>query len=281
MSNLTGNQQARRLTVGHKQQQQQQVAGRHTIGLPGMDASGKSQQQVPPVPSRPARHQQINYLNNNNNHLSEPTKQQQYYSSNQQQDIRRGRGASVTDQQLAADFETHQDQYASQLRSRTNDHFSQMQREHQKQQQVAPKYQAPNISNKPSSSSSNPDSNQSNSSPAPITALRPTSGSTSGQQGESNSPRPLHVNFNRGGGCGNGQAAADDDEEEGDSRKKKYLTAKYGQQQMNLIKKRLKIEMWLHERLQELAKGSKSEVSSCSGGCHNVITSLLVCILSF
>ena len=51
------------------------------------------------------------------------------------------------------------------------------------------------------------------------------------------------------------------DEDEGDSRKKKYLTAKYGQQQMNLIKKRLKIEMWLCEQLQELAKGSKSEVS--------------------
>lgn len=66
--------------------------------------------------------------------------------------------------------------------------------------------------------------------------------------------RDVHVNFNR-----SNQANGDDDE--GDSRKKKYLTAKYGQQQMNLIKKRLKIELWLYEHLQELAKGSGSEVS--------------------
>ena len=32
-------------------------------------------------------------------------------------------------------------------------------------------------------------------------------------------------------------------------RKKKYLTAKYGQHQMNLIKKRLRVEMWMYEQL--------------------------------
>ncbi|XP_054169045.1 protein phosphatase 1 regulatory subunit 14B-like [Oppia nitens] len=35
-------------------------------------------------------------------------------------------------------------------------------------------------------------------------------------------------------------------------RKKKYLTAKYGQHQMNLIKKRLRVEMWMYEQLQAL-----------------------------
>jgi len=39
-------------------------------------------------------------------------------------------------------------------------------------------------------------------------------------------------------------------------RKKKYLTAKYGQHQMNLIKKRLRVEMWMYEQLQELYKTS-------------------------
>lgn len=94
-----------------------------------------------------------------------------------------------------------------------------------------------------------------------------------GSQSGSSAPSrdSLHVNFNRPKpNSHNSQRASDnkgagdddDDDDEGEnSRKKKYLTAKYGQQQMNLIKKRLKVEMWLHEQLQELAKGSKSEVS--------------------
>lgn len=49
----------------------------------------------------------------------------------------------------------------------------------------------------------------------------------------------LHVNF-------------DTDKEEIQERKKKYLTAKYGQHQMSLIKKRLGVEMWMYERLQYL-----------------------------
>lgn len=81
-----------------------------------------------------------------------------------------------------------------------------------------------------------------------------------GQAAGARDERPLHVNFNRSSQSG----GADGDE--GDSRKKKYLTAKYGQQQMNLIKKRLKIEMWLYEQLQELAKGTKSEVSVSGAG---------------
>lgn len=35
-------------------------------------------------------------------------------------------------------------------------------------------------------------------------------------------------------------------------RKKKYLTAKYGQHQMSLIRKRLRVEMWMFDQLQIL-----------------------------
>lgn len=50
--------------------------------------------------------------------------------------------------------------------------------------------------------------------------------------------KPFHVNF------GVAQPVCE--------RKTKYLTAKYGQHQMNLIKKRLSVEMWLFGQLQEL-----------------------------
>lgn len=97
---------------------------------------------------------------------------------------------------------------------------------------------------------------------------RLTSGPTNNNN--NNNKATMHVNFNRSrrssnqnGNNSNQTNPADDydDEEEEHGRKKKYLTAKYGQQQMNLIKKRLKIETWLYEQLQELAKCSKSEVS--------------------
>ncbi|OTF77375.1 phosphatase 1 regulatory subunit 14B-like protein, partial [Euroglyphus maynei] len=48
-----------------------------------------------------------------------------------------------------------------------------------------------------------------------------------------------HVNFNT-------------DDKKISERKKRYLTAKYGQHQMNLIKKRLKVETWMYEQLQFL-----------------------------
>lgn len=50
--------------------------------------------------------------------------------------------------------------------------------------------------------------------------------------------KALHVNF--------------EDKEEMQDRKKKYLTAKYGPHQMGLIKKRLRVEMWMYEQLQYL-----------------------------
>lgn len=53
-------------------------------------------------------------------------------------------------------------------------------------------------------------------------------------------PKTLHVNFEGG------------DKEELQDRKKKYLTAKYGPHQMSLIKKRLRVEMWMYEQLQRL-----------------------------
>lgn len=42
------------------------------------------------------------------------------------------------------------------------------------------------------------------------------------------------------------------DKDELQDRKKKYLTAKYGPHQMSLIKKRLRVEMWMYEQLQHL-----------------------------
>lgn len=56
---------------------------------------------------------------------------------------------------------------------------------------------------------------------------------------QAESPRSLHVNFNT-------------ENPDLSERKKKYLTAKYGQHQMNLIKKRLRVEMWMYEQLQIL-----------------------------
>ena len=34
--------------------------------------------------------------------------------------------------------------------------------------------------------------------------------------------------------------------------REKYLTAKYGSHQMALIRKRLKVEMWMYDKLQEM-----------------------------
>lgn len=50
--------------------------------------------------------------------------------------------------------------------------------------------------------------------------------------------KPVHVNFKT-----NGSETTD---------RKKFLTAKYGTHQMNLIKKRLKVELWMHDQLQAL-----------------------------
>lgn len=41
-------------------------------------------------------------------------------------------------------------------------------------------------------------------------------------------------------------------------RREKFLTAKYGTHQMNLIRKRLAVEMWLYEELQKLSTDAVS-----------------------
>jgi hypothetical protein len=40
----------------------------------------------------------------------------------------------------------------------------------------------------------------------------------------------------------------------GEKKREKYLTAKYGAHQMALIRKRLKVEMWMFDQLQELCE---------------------------
>lgn len=55
-----------------------------------------------------------------------------------------------------------------------------------------------------------------------------------------------HVNF--GGGTGE------------EKKREKFLTAKYGAHQMALIRKRLRVEMWMYERLQELYGADDIEI---------------------
>uniref|UniRef100_T1J181 Protein phosphatase 1 regulatory subunit 14B n=1 Tax=Strigamia maritima TaxID=126957 RepID=T1J181_STRMM len=67
---------------------------------------------------------------------------------------------------------------------------------------------------------------------------------TSGLRKEGRSPAKsqkdgLHVNF-------------EPEKVEIQERKKKFLTAKYGTHQMSLIKKRLSVEMWVYDQLQNL-----------------------------
>jgi len=56
-----------------------------------------------------------------------------------------------------------------------------------------------------------------------------------------------HVNF--GGGNGDGE-----------KKREKFLTAKYGAHQMALIRKRLRVEMWMYERLTELYGADDIEI---------------------
>ena len=41
---------------------------------------------------------------------------------------------------------------------------------------------------------------------------------------------------------------------DGEKKREKYLTAKYGAHQMALIRKRLKVEMWMFDQLQEICQ---------------------------
>jgi len=55
-----------------------------------------------------------------------------------------------------------------------------------------------------------------------------------------------HVNF----GQSNGE----------EKKREKFLTAKYGAHQMALIRKRLRVEMWMYERLQEIYGADDIEI---------------------
>ena len=69
--------------------------------------------------------------------------------------------------------------------------------------------------------------------PPPL-AKNPASNNNRGNKNVENK----NVNFNSSG--------------EDEKKREKYLTAKYGAHQMALIRKRLKVEMWIFDQLQEL-----------------------------
>ena len=69
---------------------------------------------------------------------------------------------------------------------------------------------------------------------APVKTAAPTTTTTNSSLRSTNK----NVNFNSNG--------------EDEKKREKYLTAKYGAHQMALIRKRLKVEMWIFDQLQEL-----------------------------
>lgn len=77
----------------------------------------------------------------------------------------------------------------------------------------------------------------------PATAPKPHITASKSHSNSSSSPSNHKVNF-----------STPSDRESEKEKKQKYLTAKYGQHQMQLIKKRLKIEDWIYEELRKLYK---------------------------
>lgn len=75
--------------------------------------------------------------------------------------------------------------------------------------------------------------------PGPATASAPVVVKTNnGNNGTGSGKSQLHVDFIENG--------------EVKEKREKYLTAKYGSHQMSLIRKRLAVEMWLYDELQNL-----------------------------
>lgn len=72
------------------------------------------------------------------------------------------------------------------------------------------------------------------------------SGSSSNSQQAPGTPNK-HVNF---GGSNSGE----------EKKREKFLTAKYGAHQMALIRKRLRVEMWMYERLTEIYGADDIEI---------------------
>jgi len=213
------------------------------------------QQQQQQQQQQQRQHQQLIRVDNNN--VGQPLKPKQQ----QQPELNRRQAHALADRDKepapgahGLQQQSQQEYYASQLRNSQLQHrftqtssssqFSTAQMQHCHQEARASNGLGGFAATQPAR-------------PAPGPSTSPQPSKSVAQRDE----RAHHVNFNRSGQQAGG---GDEDEEAGESRKKKYLTAKYGQQQMNLIKKRLKIEMWLYEQLQELAKGSKAEVSNPS-----------------
>ena len=78
------------------------------------------------------------------------------------------------------------------------------------------------------------------------TPVKPAAQTTNNSSLRSNK----NVNFNSNG--------------EDEKKREKYLTAKYGAHQMALIRKRLKVEMWIFDQLQELYEKEVRNKSSQS-----------------
>ncbi|KAK2709994.1 hypothetical protein QYM36_013615 [Artemia franciscana] len=71
-------------------------------------------------------------------------------------------------------------------------------------------------------------------------ATRGILASNDGSPGHDRSPaKANHVNF-------------DEKVDESKEKRERFLTAKYGSHQMSLIRKRLSVEMWMYDRLQDL-----------------------------
>ena len=77
--------------------------------------------------------------------------------------------------------------------------------------------------------------------------------SSPGRTSAKDSPPPRNSTGN-GNGSTKSQLRVDFIEGNGEVKEKreKYLTAKYGSHQMNLIRKRLAVEMWLYDEIQKL-----------------------------
>ena len=58
------------------------------------------------------------------------------------------------------------------------------------------------------------------------------------------------------------------DNPETEKHREKYLTAKYGAHQMALIRKRLKVEMWMLDKLQEICQSEEGEKNNFLNMSH-------------
>lgn len=117
-----------------------------------------------------------------------------------------------------------------------------------------------------SNSNSNSNNNNNNASNDIKHQIQGFACAKSEQQSSQQQQRKHSVNF----GDRRQQASGNSDCTDDGDRHKKYLTAKYGQHQMSLIKKRLKIEMWMHDELLALARRLESVGSAVQADAASV-----------